>query len=58
MHLSIPTSYVLLMILPLLSIISPLFKILLTLSYIGLEVSFNAKFLPLCNKSPKRIQRI
>ena len=36
----------------------PFFKILLTLSYIGQEVSFNAQFLPLCHKSPKKIQRI
>jgi hypothetical protein len=32
----------------------PLFKSLLTLSYIRLKVSFNAQFLPLCHKSPKK----
>jgi hypothetical protein len=49
----IPTSYVLLMILPLFSILSPPFKSLLTLRYIRLKVSFNAQFLPLCHTSPK-----
>ena len=50
-----PSSYVLLMIQPpFCELFLPLFKSLLTLSYIRLKVSFNAQFLPLCHKSPKK----